>query len=66
MAVECKRYHSRLAALIGTKKGESYTTTMSWIRAKVSIAGLRSAFLFKRLAGVSKGSFKTVGDGFRY
>ena len=34
MAVECKRYHSRLAALIATKKGESYTTTLSWIRAK--------------------------------
>ena len=24
MAEECKRYHSRLAALIATKKGESY------------------------------------------
>ena len=66
MAVECKRYHSRVAAVIATKKGESYTTTMSWIRAKVSIAGLRSAFLFKGLASVSKGSFRTVGDGFRY
>ena len=29
MAVECKRYHSRLAELLGTKKGESYATTMS-------------------------------------
>ena len=66
MAMECKWYHSRLAALTATKKGESYTTTMSWIRAKVSIAGLRSAFLFKRLASVSRGSFTTVGDGFRY
>ena len=30
MAAECKRYHSRLAELLATKKGESYATTMSW------------------------------------
>ena len=35
MAAECKRYHSRLAELVATKKGESYATTMSWIRARV-------------------------------
>ena len=28
IAVECKRYHSRLAELVATKKGESYATTM--------------------------------------
>ena len=60
MAVQCKWYHSRLAALTAPKKRAKA------IRAKVSIAGLRSAFLFKRLASVSKGSFTTVGDGFRY
>ena len=41
MAVECKRYHSRLAELVATKKGENYATTMSWIRAKVSFALMR-------------------------
>ena len=46
MAVECKRYHSRLAELVATKKG--YATTMSWIRARVSFALLRSALLCLR------------------
>ena len=27
MAVECKRYHSRLTELVATKKGESYATS---------------------------------------
>ena len=48
MAAECKRYHSRLAELLAIKKGESYTTTMSWIRARVSFALLRSALLCLR------------------
>ena len=48
MAVECKRYHSRLAELVATKKGESYATTMSWIRTRVSFALLRSALLCLR------------------
>ena len=48
MAVECKRYHSRLAELAATKKGESDATTMSWIRARVSFALLRSALLCLR------------------
>ena len=48
MAAECKRYDSRLAELLATKKGESYVTTMSWIRAKVSFALLRSALLCLR------------------
>ena len=48
MAVECKRYHSRLAELVVTKKGESYATTMLWIRARVSFALLRSALLCLR------------------
>ena len=39
MAVEDKRYHSRLPELLATKKGKSYATTMS------SIALLRSALL---------------------
>ena len=48
MAAECKRYHSRLAELLATKKGESYATTMSWIRARVSFALQRSALLSLR------------------
>jgi hypothetical protein len=48
MSEECKRYHSRLAELIAAKKGEDYSTTMSWIRAKISFAILRSALLCLR------------------
>jgi len=48
MAVECNRYHSRLAELVVAKKAESYATTMSWIRARVSFALLRSALLCLR------------------
>ena len=52
MVVECKLYHSRLAELVATKKGESYMTTMSWIRAEVSFALLRPALLYSRGSGV--------------
>ena len=52
MVVECKRYHSRLAKLVATKKGESYMTTMSWIRAEVTFALLRPALLFSKGSGV--------------
>ena len=48
MAAECKRYHSRLAELLAPKKWESYATTMSWIRAKLSFTLLRSALLCLR------------------
>ena len=50
MAVECKRFHSRLAELLAIKKGEfeEYSTTMSWILSKVSFALLRSALLCLR------------------
>ena len=48
MADECLRYHSRLAKLLSAKKQESYTTTISWVRAKVSFAILRSALLCLR------------------
>ena len=49
MAAECKRYHSRLSELLAIKNWESYATTTSWIRARVSFALLRSALL--RLRG---------------
>jgi len=48
MANECLRYHSRLAELIDPKKQETYSTTISWIRAKLSFAILRSALLCVR------------------
>ena len=48
MTDECLRYHSRLAELLSAKTQESYTTTVSWVRAKVSFAILRSALLCLR------------------
>ena len=37
MEDECVKYHSRLAELIANKKGESYSSAVSWIRAKVHV-----------------------------
>ena len=48
MADERVKYHSRLAELIAKKKGESYSSAISWIRAKVSFAIVRSAILCLR------------------
>ena len=48
MADECLRYHSRLAELLSAKKQESYATAISWVRAKVSFAILRSVLLCLR------------------
>ena len=48
MAEECLRYHSRLAELLSAKEQESYVTTISRVRAKVSFAILRSALLCLR------------------
>ena len=50
MADECKRFHQRfrLAEVLALKKGDDYATTISWIRAKVSFAILRSALLCLR------------------
>ena len=45
MAPECQVYHKRLAELLSVKKGEDYSTTMSWIRTKVSFAILRTSLL---------------------
>ena len=64
MAVECKRYHSRLAGLIATKKGESYATTMSWIRARVLVffALLRLGVFYLRGSRASKGVQLILSD----
>ena len=48
MGAESKRYHSRLTELVAAKKGESYAIILSWIRARVSFALLRSALLCLR------------------
>ena len=48
MTDECKRFHSHLAELLTLKKGDDYVTTISWIRAKVSFAILRSPLLSQR------------------
>jgi len=36
MAEECRRY-GRLAELLEIKKGEDYSTTIAWVRTKVSL-----------------------------
>ena len=48
MGKECLNYHSRLAELTAIKKGEDYTKTISWIRARICFALLRSALIFLR------------------
>ena len=49
MGKECLNYHSRLRVeLIAIKKGEDYTKTISWIRARTSFALLRSALICLR------------------
>ena len=48
MADECVKYHSRIAELIANKKGESYSSAISWISAKVSFAIVHSAILCLR------------------
>ena len=48
MGEECARYHARLAEVLAIRKGETYSTTVSWIRAKISFALLRGALLCLR------------------
>ena len=48
MADECVKYHNRLVELMSNKKGDSYSSAISWIRAKVSFAKLRSSILCLR------------------
>ena len=48
MADVCVKYRSRLAELIANKNRESYSSAISWIRAKVSFAIIRSAMLCLR------------------
>ena len=48
MGKECLQYHSRLAHLISIMKGEDYSKTISWIRARTYFALLRSALICLR------------------
>ena len=48
MGPDCLRFHSRPAELIADKKGEHYSRTISWIRARTSFALLRSALISLR------------------
>ena len=48
MRKECFICHSRLAELIANKKGEVYTKTMAWIRAKIPFSILRLGLLCLR------------------
>ena len=48
MGKECLNYHSRLAELIAIKKGQDYAKTISWIRARIFVALLRSALICLR------------------
>ena len=41
----CLRFHCKLAELIASKRQEQYSTAISWIRAQVSFALLRSALV---------------------
>ena len=50
MGEECARYHSRLVELLAIKKSETYSTTVSWIRAKVSFALLRGGHFYAQEA----------------
>ena len=43
MADECVKYHIRLVELIVKKKGESYSSVISWIGAEVFFVIVRSA-----------------------
>ena len=45
---DCVKYHGRRGELIANKKGESCSSAISWIRAKVSFAIVRSAILSLR------------------
>lgn len=64
MGPECMMYHKRLAELISTKKGETYSTTMTWIRSKVSFALLRCSLVCLRGTRVKRRTFETLNTDF--
>lgn len=59
MGKECLNFHSRLAEMIATKKGEDYAKTISWIRTRISFALLRCALVCIRGTRSSMSGKKT-------
>ena len=45
MARDCQIYHKRLVDLLSAKKGEDHSTTMFWIRTRISFAIMRTSLL---------------------
>jgi len=62
MGAECKRCYSRLVELVAAKKGEYCATTMSWIRARVSFALLRSTLLCLRGSRAKRRIYLELSD----
>ena len=48
MSVECKRFYARLSLLLSNKRNENLSTTVSWLRCRLSFSLLRSALLCMR------------------
>ena len=48
IAPESQVYHKRLAELLSTKKSEDFSSTMSWIKTRISFAILRTSLLCLR------------------
>ena len=66
MADECLRCHSRLAELLSAKKQESYATTISWVRAKVSFCNFAErAPMPKGFENPEKEVLRCYGQGSR-
>ena len=64
MGAECKFYHKRLVELLAIKKGESYATTMQWVRGKVLFALIRSTLLCLRGSRSIRRTIETIDRGF--
>ena len=48
MALECHKYHKRLAGLIAAKTGERYQDTINYIRKKIRFSILRTTLIAAR------------------
>jgi hypothetical protein len=62
MGEEWLRYHCRLAELLAEKKGETYSRTMSWLRAKIKFSILRSTLLCIRGSRMLRRVYCNPGD----
>jgi len=55
MAEECRRYHSRLAELLAIKKGEDYSTTISFAILRAALLCFRGSRTIKRRNNLDMG-----------